>query len=120
MNIFSTAIAGFFAVLAVAFLLFLVVAIVRNLRTGLRYRQGIARQLSFLRLDRMLGIHGIDQASYLHSQPIRDIRDQMKRCSDCASTRECDRLLDEGVGDQADFCDNDEKLRQVKKQVEHL
>jgi len=118
MNIFSTAIAGFFVVLAGAFLLFLVVAIVRNLRAGIRYRQGIARQLSFLRLGRMLGIHGIDQASYLHSQPVLDIRDQMKRCSDCANTRECDQLLDEGVGDQADFCDNDEKLRQVKKQVE--
>lgn len=118
MNVFSTAITGFFVVLAGAFLLFLVAAIVRNLRAGIRYRQGIARQLSFLRLDRMLGIHGIDKASYLHGQPILDIRDQMKRCSDCANTHECDELLDEGVGDQADFCDNDEKLRQVKKQTE--
>jgi len=118
MNYFSAAITGFFIVLSGVFLLFLAVAIVRNLRTGKHYRQGIARQLSFLRLDRMLGVHGIEQAAYLHTQPILDIRDQMKRCSDCANTDECDQLLDEGTGDQADFCANDETLRQVKKQVD--
>lgn len=118
MNLFSLIITGLFTVLSAAFVVFLVVAITRNLRTGRRYRQGIAAQLSKLRLGRMLGIQGIEENAYLHAQPILDIRDQMKRCSECANTDACDQLLDQGVGDQSEFCDNDETLKQVKQRVD--
>ena len=82
MNQLSLAIAGLFVVLLVGFVVFLVVSIFRNLQTGRHYRQVIAGQLSRLRLDRMLGILGIGQYTYLHTQPIPGIRDQMKRCSE--------------------------------------
>ena len=66
----------------------------------------------------MLGILGINQSAYLHAQPILGVRDQMKRCSECANTRQCDQLLDEGVGDQAEFCANDETLKKVKEVID--
>lgn len=118
MNQFSAAISGLFAVLLAGFIVFLMVAIFRNLQAGKRYRQGIAAQLSRLRLDRMLGILGINQSAYLHAQPILGVRDQMKRCSECANTDQCDQLLDEGVGDQAEFCTNDETLKKVKEAID--
>jgi hypothetical protein len=117
MNLFSLIIAGLFSVLSAAFIILLVAAITRNLQIGRHYRQGVARQLSKLRLGRMLGIHHIDQGAWLHAQPILDIRDQMKRCSECASTEDCDRLLDEGIGDPSEFCDNDKTLRKVKENL---
>ena len=113
MNLFSSAIAGFFAILAVIFLVLLVVAIARNLEMGRRYRRRIAGQLSKLRLFRMLGIHDIDPETYLHAQSVLDIRSQMKHCAECASTRQCDTLLEEGVGDPSGFCENDAALRKV-------
>lgn len=118
MNLFSILIAGIFSVLSIAFVVLLVLAITRNLQIGRRYREGIARQLSKLRLARMLGIHHIDPDAYIHGQPILGIRDQMKRCAGCASTDACDKLLDEGIGDQSEFCENDEALRQVRDKLD--
>jgi len=115
MNLFSVVIATLFGVFSLIFLVLLVVAIVRNLRTGIGFRKGVARQLSTLRLDRMLGILGIDRTAYLHGQPIVDIRQQMKRCSGCANTRQCDQVLDEGAGDQTDFCPNEATLKKVRE-----
>jgi hypothetical protein len=94
------------------------VSIYRNLQTGKRYRRGIAARLSKLRLARMLGIQGIDEATYLHTQPIVSIREQMDRCAACSSTAKCDQLLDEGVGDQAEFCENDATLKQVRQELD--
>jgi len=115
MNYFTVAISGLFAVLSIAFIVLLVKAITRNLQVGKHYRQGIAKQLSKLRLARMLGIHHIDQDDYLHSQSMLSVRDHMKHCSECASNDQCDKLLDEGIGDQSKFCENDEALRKIKK-----
>lgn len=118
MNLFSLVIAVIFSFLSVAFIVLLVLAITRNLQTGKRYRAGIARQLSKLRLARILGIHHIDPEAYLHGQPIPGIRDQMKRCAECASTDACDKLLDEGIGNPSEFCENDEALRQVRDRLD--
>ncbi len=115
MNSVSVVIASLFAVLSAIFIILLVVAIVRNLKDGKRYRQGMAGQLSRLRLARMLGVHRIDQNTYLHTQPVLSIRDQMKHCAECTHTEQCDKLLDEGVGDQSGFCQNDEALRKVRE-----
>ncbi len=115
MNLFSVVIATLFGVFSVIFLVLLVVAIVGNLRTGIGFRKGVARQLSALRLDRMLGILGIDRNAYLHGQPIMDIRRQMKRCSGCANTLQCDQVLDGGAGDRTDFCPNEATLKKVRE-----
>lgn len=117
MNYFSTAIAGLFVILTAAFAVYLAVAITHNLKVGMHYRQGIVRQLSKLRLARMLGIHGIDQDAYVHTQPVLEIRDQMKHCSECTGTEQCDKLLDEGIGDKSGFCANDEALSKVSKKL---
>jgi hypothetical protein len=118
MNQFSIVISGFFVLLLIGFITYLAVAIYRNLQAGKHYRQGIAEKLSHLRLNRMLGVLGIGQGAYLHTQPVLGIRDQMKRCSECTNTRQCDQLLDEGVGDQAEFCANDETLKKVKETID--
>ncbi len=117
MNLFSIIIASLFTVLSVAFVVLLIAAITRNLQVGKLYRQGIARQLSKLRLARMLGVRRIDQDAYLHAQPVLSILEQMKRCSECTSTEACDKLLDEGVGNESGFCANDESLRKVRDSI---
>lgn len=119
MNILTLGIGGLFALLSIAFISMLTYVILGNLKTGRRYRQGIASQLSKLRLARMLGIHGISERSYLHTQPILDVREQMKRCSECAQTDECDQLLETGVGNTGEFCDNDASLNQVKAKLDN-
>ena len=90
MNLLTIVISGIFVVLSGAFVVLLVTSIYANLKTGKHYRSSLQGQLSKLRLARMLGIQGIDNATYLHTQPIVDIHDQMQRCSGCVNTDQCD------------------------------
>ncbi len=63
----------------------------------------------------MLSALGVDVDAYLHSERIVDIHEQMKRCSDCAQTAECDEKLSSGAVDPDGiaFCDNEESLREM-------
>ncbi len=117
MNQVSLAIATLFGVLSAVFLVLLVVAIVQNLRTGIRFRESLARQLSALRLNRMLAILGIDRSTYLHEQPVVKIREQMERCTACTRTDECDSLPDDDAGEDIGFCPNEASLREARKRL---
>lgn len=113
MNLFTMIVAGLFGLLAVAFLALLLAAIVFNLKAGRRYRHSLARDIEKLRLSRMLTALGIDVTRYLHSEATLDIQQQMKRCSDCNRTSECDgHLAAENVNaEQLDFCANEQSLK---------
>ena len=75
----------------------------------------LARDIDKLRLSRMLTGLGIDVTSYLHSERIVDIQQQMGRCSDCGRTAECDDRLAHGEVDAADigFCNNEQSLHKM-------
>jgi hypothetical protein len=117
MNNLSIGISGIFVMLAVAFAALLLVAILANQKTARRYRQKMQEKLSGLRLSRMLAFHRINQAGYLHTQPVVELEKQMQRCANCAQTQRCDDVL---AGDtQADtgFCANDGELQEIKRDL---
>jgi hypothetical protein len=120
MNPVSISITGIFVILGVAFTTLLLVAILGNLKTARRYRQSIGDRLSGLRLSRMLMHKGIDQDTYLHTQPVLDIEQQMKRCADCDATERCDVELAASNNDEqiAEFCVNDSELKAIRRKLE--
>ena len=117
MNILTLVIAGVMTVLVIAFVLFLFVAIIFNLKAGEKYRQSLVTKLDELRLAKMLGALGIDVNSYLHQERIIDIQKQLKRCSDCENTDQCDDNLSNNkitAGD-IEFCNNEKDLQEIVK-----
>lgn len=99
------------------FTVLLPVAIVFNTRSGMKYRQTLVKQLDHLRLGKMLTALGIDRDSYLSSERVVDIREQMERCSACANTEKCDIQLDEGNVDAGtiDYCNNEASLQKIAR-----
>jgi len=117
MSYFSLGISTLLAILAFAFAVLLLIAITSNLRTARWYRKNIGQHLSRLRLSRMLSFHRINRESYLHTQSIVDIKDQMQRCSNCTETERCDEVLEDDADTDTRFCNNDEKLQQLKNKL---
>lgn len=115
MNILSLIISGLLGLMLAAFSLLLFAAIVFNLNIGKRYRRRLARELERLRLAKMLAALGVDTSSWLHSERIVDIHNQMKRCAECTQTAECDDRLAGGDVDpgQIGFCDNEQSLKEL-------
>jgi Family of unknown function (DUF6455) len=115
MNILTLIIAGLLGLMLAAFSLLLVAAIVFNLNIGKRYRRHLARELDRFRLAKMLAALGVDVDAYLHSERIVDIHKQMKRCSECGQTAECDNRLASGDVDAGKiaFCDNERSLQEL-------
>ena len=113
MNLFTILVAGLFGLLTLSFLALLLAAIVFNLNVGRKYRRSLAQDIDKLRLSRMLATLGIDVTRYLHREPILDIQQQMKRCSECDRTTECDGHLaaDDINAEQLDFCANEQSLK---------
>jgi hypothetical protein len=95
------------------------VAIVFNTRSGMKYRQALAQQLNHLRLGKMLTALGIDRDSYLSSERVVDIHEQMERCSTCANTENCDKQLDEATvnADTIDYCNNEASLQKIARRL---
>jgi hypothetical protein len=96
-------------------LVLLPLAIARNVETGMKYREDLARKLDRLRLGRMLAALGVNINRYLNNERIVDIDRQMRRCSACANTATCDDRLRQGkvAPDNIGFCDNEEPLRKL-------
>jgi hypothetical protein len=117
MNFLSLSVSGLLVLLSAAFAVLLVVAILNNLAVGRRYRQDIRKQLSRLRLSRMLALHRIDPETYLHTQAMLDVKNQIRRCSSCAETQRCDKILAEDNDTDTKFCNNDDKLQELKNKL---
>jgi hypothetical protein len=115
MNTLSLIATALLGLLMAAFAGLLFAAIVFNLNAGKKYRQTLARDIDKLRLSRMLAALGIDVSSYLHSERIVDIEQQMGRCSACTRTADCDEQLAGGAieADAIGFCNNEQSLQKV-------
>jgi len=105
------------ALVLLTFSVVLPVAIVFNLRSAERYRQGLAEKIDSLRLGRMLAALGIDINIYLNSERSLDINTHIERCNACENTAECDDLLaQDGIDpDNIGFCNNEASLREIAK-----
>ena len=77
-----------------ALVLALAWAISDNMRQGLRFRSGLARRLEQLRLQRLMGLLGLDPNRYLHAARIVDVERHMRTCSECPETERCDDALE--------------------------
>ena len=117
MNILSLAAFGVLALMLAAFMVLLPVAIIFNMKAGMKYRQNLVRGIEKMRLSRMLTALGIDVNEYLASNPAVDIRSHMERCSACSNTEECDDKLSGNAidADRIGFCSNEESLREIVK-----
>ncbi len=117
MNIVSLMVAGVLGLAALVFALLLFTAIIFNLKIGIKYRKSLAQEFERLRLSRMLAALGIDVTAYLYEEPITDIHAQMKRCSTCENTVQCDERLTTGDvdADTIEFCNNEESLQSMLK-----
>ena len=107
--------------LLLVFTVLLPLSVVFNTRSGMNYRRVLARKLDKLRLGKMLKALGIDMNRYLSTEYVANIHKQMDRCTACANTEECDTRLAEGdvTAEQIDFCNNEESLQKLGKQLKN-
>jgi hypothetical protein len=115
MNTLNLVALGVLALVLAAFLVLLPVAIIFNMKTGMKYRQELAHKLDRLRLGKMLAALGMDLNEYLATNPTVDIKHQMERCTACTNTEECDDQLAINAidADSIGFCNNEESLRHI-------
>lgn len=121
MNTLNLVALGILALALAAFMVLLPVAIVFNMKAGMKYRQELAQKLDSLRLGKMLAALGMDLDEYLASNPVVNIRDQMDRCTACNNTEECDDKLSSNAidTDRIGFCNNEESLRDMVSKPDH-
>ncbi len=93
----------------------LFLAIIFNVKAGIKYREPLARKLQTLRLGKMLSALGVNTVEYLHSESMVTINKQMDRCAECANTEECDdNLSANSVSlNEIDFCNNESSLKNM-------
>lgn len=121
MNAFSVIVIILLGLTLAVFSVALFLAIVFNVRVGIKYRESLAKKLHALRLSKMLSALGISITEYLHTESIGTIQEQMHRCSECVNTEECDDNLSNNNIDVngIDFCNNESSLKDMvsKKRV---
>ena len=118
MDIVSLIITLLLALLMLYLLVRLPLAILGNLRSGHRFREGLAEALGELRLARMLKYLGIDSAAYLHKEQALEIRKHMERCDNCDAKARCDQVLGEDTPAEVEslgFCANIDDLKEMRQ-----
>jgi len=121
MDVFSVIVIILLGLALAVFAVSLFLAIVFNVRVGIKYREPLAKKLDTLRLSKMLSALGISTTEYLHTENIVTINEQMERCSECVNTEECDDNLSKDTidVDGIDYCNNESSLKDIltKKNV---
>ena len=115
MDIFSVIVGGILALFMLYVLLRMSYVIMRNVIVGMEFRKNLARQVNALRLNKMLTALGIDINSYLHSERVIDIEQQIDKCASCENTETCDDQLSKGTvqAGNIDYCNNEKSLQQI-------
>ena len=115
MDIFTLIIGGALALFVLYVIMRMSYVIMRNVIVSMEFRKSLARKVNELRLNRMLEALGIDVNSYLHSERIVDIEEQIDKCSTCQNTETCDDQLAKGsiTADSIDYCNNEQSLHQI-------
>lgn len=114
-NVMTLVGTGTWILLSIGLVVGLALAIVFNLRIGIRYRSALAQKLVDLRLERMLVALGISPQEYLHHERVVDIHEQMRRCGECGNTALCDDNLQSGsvTLDSIGYCRNEQSLQKL-------
>jgi len=111
-----TAIAvGIYVVLFAFMVIYIITAIIFNIKAGIKYRQRLAKKLHQLRMSKMIRALGIDVEKYLHQERIHEIKQQMTRCAECQNTDKCDEDLASGIvtPNNISYCNNENELKNI-------
>jgi len=117
MNTITIIVGGLLVLLLVIFIIRLFYNITINLINGRKFHHALEKDFSKLRLNNMLSALDINKTQYLYQTNVKDIHQQMKRCTDCTNTTDCDEKLDSPEVDvtEIDFCNNEENLKKIKR-----
>ena len=109
---------GTLAILLTGFILRLSYTILLNLINGRKFHHSLEQEFNKLRLSNMLTALGINKTAYIYQTNVNDIHQQMKNCSACTKTDECDeKLLNPDVDvTEIEFCNNEADLIAIKQQ----
>ncbi len=105
------------ALLLTVFVLRLSYTILVNLANARKFHHSLQQEVNKLRLSSMLTALGISKTDYIYQTSVKDIHQQMKNCSDCTNTDECDEKLVAPNLDvsEIDFCNNEANLKAIKQ-----
>ena len=115
MDIFTVVIGSLLALFVLYVIMRMSYVIMRNVIVGMEFRKNLAKKIDALRLNKMLAALGIDIYSYLHSERVIDIEDQIDKCSSCQNTETCDDQFAKGSiqASNIDYCNNEKSLQQI-------
>ncbi len=118
MDTITIIVSGALALLLAVFMLRLSYTILLNLVNGRKFHHALHQEFDSLRLSDMLTALGINKTDYIYQTNVKDIHQQMKSCSDCENTDECDeKLAMPGLDiSEIDFCRNEAELKAIKQQ----
>ena len=110
---------GGLILLLTAFVLRLSYTIMTNLVNGRKFHHSLEQQFNKLRLSNMLVALGINKTDYIYQTNVNDIQQQMRSCSACANTEECDDKLSNSAIEITDieFCNNEADLKEIKQKI---
>jgi len=118
MNMFTTIVIGLLTLFLAIFTIRLSYNIIVNITNGRKFHQALEQEFSKLRLNNMLAALGINKTDYIYQTNVKDIHQQMKNCTDCTNTTECDEKVATSNIDitEIEFCNNEEELQKIKHQ----
>ena len=113
MEYLSLAAIGLYIILFGLMIPLILTYIVFNIKTGIKYRQNLARRLEQLRMKHMLNALGVDITRYLHQERVHEINRQMTRSQECENTDQCDSdIAGNSIDtDSIDYCVNLKDLK---------
>ena len=118
MNMLTTIVIGSLTLFLAIFTIRLSYNIIVNIINGRKFHQALEQEFSKLRLNNMLAALGINKTDYIYQTNVKDIHQQMKNCTDCTNTTECDEKVVTPDIDitKIEFCNNEEELQKIKHQ----
>jgi hypothetical protein len=118
MNMLTTIVIGSLTLFLAILTIRLSYNIIVNIINGRKFHQALEEEFSKLRLNNMLAALGINKTDYIYQTNVKDIRQQMKNCTDCTNTTECDEKVATPDIDitEIEFCNNEEELQKIKHQ----
>lgn len=117
MNTTTIIVGGALALLLVSFMFRLIYTIATNMINGRKFHLALEQEFNKFRLSNMLSALGINKTAYLYQSKVKDIHRQMKSCSSCENTDECDEKLATPNVDitEIKFCNNEAELKEIKQ-----
>ncbi len=117
MNTTTMIVGGALALLLVSFIFRLIYTITTNMINGRKFHLELEQEFNKFRLSNMFSALGINKTAYIHQSKVKDIHQQMKSCSSCENTDECDEKLATPNVDinEIKFCNNEAELKEIKQ-----